>query len=131
MSNDNKVLSEKLAKRAGFTWYDEPCSEEGCSGHCGWRYPSGEKMKRGGSLGLPDFTKSLDAISKHLLVPMNIMDVNFSYASNAVTCDTEADQPLPSVFFEGHVDVESWEEGHQKAPLALCLALEDQIDKEG
>lgn len=71
----NQDLNIKLAEWVGFTWYNEPCSHTGCSGHCGWRYPNGDKVYPLGMQSLPNFTESLNACIKWLVPKLQDMGI--------------------------------------------------------
>ena len=117
----NEELNRKLAEWRGFTWYDEPCPYEGCSGHCGWRYPDGTTIHPLGMRGLPDFTNSLDACFKWLV--LDNCSVCFNHANSSVVCMLT----IPRVKRYGS-DTCIGKAGEGEDALALCLAIEKLID---
>ena len=113
-------LNEKLARWAGFTWYDEPCSYEGCDGHCGWRYPDGTTIYPLGMRGLPSFTQSLDACFKWLVpqVP-NLESVSFIF--NRMEC-------IAQFYYLDKGKPQARLATSTTPALALCKAIEKLID---
>ena len=114
-------LKEKMAKFAGFVWYDEPCSQEGCSAHCGWRYPNGDTVYPLGMSGLLNFPESLDACDKWLMPKL----FAFSLHTHWNSCDEV------STFIQADVYKDrrrSFVAKAETASLAFCLAIEKLID---
>ena len=131
---EKQKLNEKLAKWAGFTWYDEPCSYRGCSGHCGWRTPDGITIYPLGMVGLPKFTDSFDACLKWLapkLFTWNLgknweLQEDLTIKENGIKASVDLNP----------IDTDKWDLtksseviANDPAP-ALCLAIEKSIDKE-
>lgn len=125
---NNEKLSKKLAEWVGFTWYDEPCSYKGCSGHCGWRYPDGNTVQPLGMRGLPNFLSSLDACFKWLVPRLDLYEIIFSAKEsvNGYVCQLVWHSKDPDrLGMHDHVT-----ECGDTPALALCKAIEQLIDKE-
>jgi len=110
-------LNEKLAKWAGFTYYDNPIVFGPSQQRTGWYFPGGRKVHI-----LPDFTTDLNACFKWLVPPLThskISSFDFNYSDGSVT----------AVLY----DKSEWllaqsTENWTNPALALCKAIEQLID---
>lgn len=120
-------LDEKLAKSAGFTWYDEPCSCVSCSGHCGWRYPDGNKVHPLGMLGLPHFTGSLDSSFKWVVPENAEVEIRENLIGQFTSVEVKTRDG------KSGMGVTRWGEESdrlKRTATSLCRALEQLIDDE-
>ena len=120
---DEQALNRKLARWAGFKWYDNYW------GDCWCEYPDGSKYHfhpesgyDNSSYDTPEFTKSLDACFKRLVLKVvrELADIDLS-------TDREAMYKLFSLWIELFWTLR---EQPVSITLALCLAVEKLIDGE-